>query len=356
MAKVTIVYFSGYGHTAKQAEAVAEGARGVEGVEVGLVSVDKVNFDELKLSDAIIFGTPTYMGSAAAQFKAFMDSTSKKMMVADWRDKLAGGFTNSGSPSGDKLGTFIQLVMFANQHGMIWVGAAQLPGNNYSKGSPENINRLGFYLGAAAQSNADEGPDKAPPATDLRTARTYGARIAKIALQFARGKMVERTMIQNTAPVSKSIERTVIMNTASSIPTVPGTPFGGGFFTSARIDDGKLVVLITAPKHNGESEEIAWSELEGFCTGLKIGDFGDWRAPTRFEAMDQFRFLGQDNAVVDAFKPGGAEAFEKTWYWSDAMYAPLFAWAQSFNFGDQGNDHPKFGGHRVRAVREMILI
>jgi multimeric flavodoxin WrbA len=188
MAKIVIVYHSGYGHTAKQAEAVAEGAKGVAGAEVSLVPVDKVNWDELKAADAIIFGAPTYMGSLSAPFKAFMDASSKQWMAGDWKDKVAGGFTNSASQSGDKLNSLFQLVVFATQHGMIWVGLGLPPGNNHSKGSVEDLNRLGIFLGAAAQSNADQGPDVVPPETDLRTARHYGARIATYTRQLVRAR------------------------------------------------------------------------------------------------------------------------------------------------------------------------
>ena len=85
MTKVAIVYHSGYGHTAKLAEAVAEGVtRG--GAEVSLLKADDLTkpdegpWDQLNEADAIIFGAPTYMGSASATFKQFQDATSKVWM------------------------------------------------------------------------------------------------------------------------------------------------------------------------------------------------------------------------------------------------------------------------------------
>ncbi len=188
MSQIAIVYHSGYGHTQRQAEAVAEGVAAVAGVKAVLIPVAEAEARsaELEAASGIIFGAPTYMGSASAPFKAFMDWSSKPWGARAWKDKLAAGFTNSASQSGDKLNTLIQLAVFAAQHGMIWVGVDLMPGNNNSKGSVNDLNRLGGFLGALAQSNADEGPDKGPIASDLATARHLGQRVAEQAKRFAR--------------------------------------------------------------------------------------------------------------------------------------------------------------------------
>lgn len=187
MTQVSIVYHSGYGHTGAQAKAVARGAARVDGVTVHLFNVDEaqLQWEVLKASDAIIFGSPTYMGSASGQFKTFMDASSKAWFVRDWKDKLAAGFTTSASQSGDKLNTLIQLAVFAAQHGMIWVGQDLMPGNNHSKGSVNDLNRLGGFLGAMAQANSDQGPDLAPIQSDLLTAEHLGERVATLAKRFA---------------------------------------------------------------------------------------------------------------------------------------------------------------------------
>ena len=182
MTKLAVVYHSGYGHTEKQAKAVAQGASKVVGVEVTLLNTDEAQqqWELLKSVDAIIFGSPTYMGSASAQFKAFMDASSKAWYTRDWQDKVAAGFTTSASQSGDKLNTLVQLTIFAAQHGMIWVGQDLLPGNNSSTGSVNDLNRLGSFMGAMAQANADQGADVAPIESDLRTAEHLGERVATI--------------------------------------------------------------------------------------------------------------------------------------------------------------------------------
>jgi multimeric flavodoxin WrbA len=190
MTHIAIVYHSGYGHTARQAEAVARGVRGTPGTVAHLIRVEEVeqHWPTLAAADGIIFGAPTYMGSASAPFKAFMDASSKAWAAGDWKDKLAAGFTNSASQNGDKLATLQQLAIFAAQHGMIWVGLGLPPGNNSSKGSPEDLNRLGSFLGAMAQSNADQGPEHGPTPADLRTAEHLGRRVAEAAARWRLGQ------------------------------------------------------------------------------------------------------------------------------------------------------------------------
>ncbi|MGY5811625.1 flavodoxin family protein [Rhizobium sp. LEGMi198b] len=190
--RIAIVYHSGYGHTGRQAEAVKAGVDEVEGVETLLLTVDKVDrhWDDLNAAQAIIFGSPTYMGSVSASFKAFQEATSHAVLAKGylWKDKIAAGFTTSGSRSGDKLSTLMQMVVFAAQHGMHWVGLDLPPANCSSTGSEEDMKRLGFWLGAGAQANTDEGPETAPPASDLATARYLGRRVALTTLQFVRGR------------------------------------------------------------------------------------------------------------------------------------------------------------------------
>jgi multimeric flavodoxin WrbA len=189
---VAVVFHSGYGHTARQAQAVAAGASGVVGVESQLIPVEdaETTWADLERADAIIFGTPTYMGGPSAQFKIFQEATSKKVMAAGfkWKDKIAAGFSNSGSRSGDKLATLIQIALFAAQHGMHWVNLGLPPSNNSSTGSENDLNRLGFFLGAGAQSNVDQGPEVAPPEADLATARHLGQRVAQVTQQLVRGR------------------------------------------------------------------------------------------------------------------------------------------------------------------------
>lgn len=182
---IAIVYHSGYGHTAKVAEAIAEGAKAANG-NVQLIKADTITdaeWDSLDAADAIIFGAPTYMGSLSGPFKVFMDATSRKWGEQKWQNKVAAGFTNSASYSGDKLNSLQQLVTLAMQHGMIWVGQAERAPQFGESDMPDadKINRLGSWTGLMTQANHAGSADVAPGAGDLETARRFGTRITHIA-------------------------------------------------------------------------------------------------------------------------------------------------------------------------------
>lgn len=190
MKKVAVVHHSGYGHTTRQAAAVRDGAASA-GAEAKLYSVtelDDAAWNELNGADAIVFGAPTYMGSVSAPFKEFMDKSSKVWFTQGWKNKLAAGFTNSASQSGDKLNSLVQLAVFGAQHGMIWVSAGLMPGNNSTTGAVSDLNRLGSYIGAMAQSNADQGADGMVD-SDLATAAELGKRVAKAAAAYDASKL-----------------------------------------------------------------------------------------------------------------------------------------------------------------------
>lgn len=183
MTQVVIVYHSGYGHTLKVAEATRQGAASVEGVEATLMSVVDMNdesWTRLAGADAIIFGSPTYMGGPSWQFKQFADASSKPWFGQLWKDKIAGGFTNSASLNGDKYATLMYFVTLAMQHSMIWVGTGMMPSNS-SKAQRDDPNRMGSFIGVMTQADSDAPPELAPPPGDLKTAEAYGKRIAEAA-------------------------------------------------------------------------------------------------------------------------------------------------------------------------------
>ncbi|WP_144185509.1 flavodoxin family protein [Elioraea rosea] len=190
MASIAIVFHSGYGHTKAVAESVRAGAAAVSGASVELIAVGAdgtipdSGWETLDKADAIVFGAPTYMGSASGPFKVFMDATSKVWMKQGWKDKFAAGFSNSGSWAGDKLATLIQFSLLAAQHGMIWIPFGMFPGYNNSKGSANDLNRTGHFLGLGTQANVDEGADVAPPAADHETAKAFGRRVAETVVRL----------------------------------------------------------------------------------------------------------------------------------------------------------------------------
>lgn len=188
---VGIAYTSGYGHTRELATAVAHGAESVPGTSAELIDVAALTDDgwrTLDRCDAIVFGSPTYMGSASGAFHAFAEATSGRWMSRAWQDKIAAGFTNSGSMSGDKLHTLQYFSILASQHGMHWISLGLLPGWNTTTASEQDRNRLGFYLGAGAQTWNDQGPE-AVHAADLSTAWHLGERVATHTGRFADGAL-----------------------------------------------------------------------------------------------------------------------------------------------------------------------
>jgi multimeric flavodoxin WrbA len=186
---IAIAYHSGHGHTAVLAEAVRDGAAGA-GAEVHLIKVDEITDEQWELldrADAIVFGSPTYMGTASGAFHVFAEATSKRWFGQDWNDKLAASFTNSGSKSGDKLHTLQFFQILAAQHGMHWVSLGLRPGWNSATASENDLNRLGVFTGAAAQTNVDEGPDGVHK-SDIATAEHLGRRVTETARTFTTGR------------------------------------------------------------------------------------------------------------------------------------------------------------------------
>lgn len=185
---VSVVYHSGYGHTAKVAEAISKGVKSA-GANVSLIEITSMNDEKwltLDNSQAIIFGAPTYMGSVSGSFKMFMDATSKQWMEKKWKDKIAAGFTNSGSYSGDKLASIQQIFHLAMQHSMIWVGQAEsapMLGDNELP-QLDAINRIGSWSGLMTQANQKSGADISPPKGDLDTAELFGQRIVAICNRY----------------------------------------------------------------------------------------------------------------------------------------------------------------------------
>lgn len=180
MTQIAIVFHSGFGHTRVVAERVQAGAESLAGTRVTLIPVEEIDthWATLEAADAIVFGSPTYMGNVSGPFKVFMDASSKPWLEQKWKDKVAGGFTISGSPSGDKLNTLQSLMIFAMQHGMVWVGNAELPYN------PEGINRLGSMTGVMAQAG-QVAPEVEPNEADRLTAERFGQRIAMATARWA---------------------------------------------------------------------------------------------------------------------------------------------------------------------------
>ncbi len=182
MSKVVVIYHSGYGHTKVVAEHVATGASAKLIAISAEGEISEEAWQTLDAADAIIFGSPTYMGNVSWQFKKFADASSKAWFIRKWQDKVFGGFTNSASPSGDKQVTLIALQTLASQHGGIWVSLGELPSNKKASTSAD-VNNLGGSVGLLARSPSDASVDEVHPG-DLQTAILYGERVAAIAARL----------------------------------------------------------------------------------------------------------------------------------------------------------------------------
>ncbi len=182
MTKTVVVYHSGYGHTSKQAEAVAQGAK------AELIAIDaegnitEAQWQSINQAQAIIFGSPTYMGSVSWQFKKFADATSRYWPTQDWKNKVFGGFTNSASMNGDKHATIHFFFTLSMQHSGIWVGTGLMPSNSKAA-KRDDVNYVGSFSGAMMQTPFDATVDEVSKG-DLETARLYGERVMQLAVKL----------------------------------------------------------------------------------------------------------------------------------------------------------------------------
>lgn len=185
MPEIVVIYHSGYGHTQRQAQAVAAGAG------ARLIAIDAEGnlpegaWEELQAADAIVFGSPTYMGGPSWQFKKFADATSRAWFASAWRNKLFAGFTNSASVIGDKTATLNYFVTLAMQHGGVWVGTGMQPANTKAA-RRDDLNWAGVWSGATSVSPMDASAAEMVQG-DLDFAFAFGQRVAEVAQRWTAG-------------------------------------------------------------------------------------------------------------------------------------------------------------------------
>lgn len=197
--KVLVVYYSMYGHTLKLAQAVAEGAGQVAGIEVVLRRVqefDAVNqiidqneaaramreqqqqisvctVDDLKTADGVVFGSPTRYGNMTAQLKQLFDSTASLWLNGDMEGKPAGVFTSTASTHGGQETTLLTMMVPLLHLGMLVVGVP------YStEGMIHTEARGGTPYGATTIAGGQG--ELQPQPEDLAIARALGQRVAEI--------------------------------------------------------------------------------------------------------------------------------------------------------------------------------
>jgi NAD(P)H dehydrogenase (quinone) len=199
MINIAIVYSSGHGHTRTVAEHIQRGADVFPNTQTELIEISSTQVGQngrwsdpgimtrLAGANAIVFGSPTYMGSAHGLFKLFLECGLTPWFDQVWKDKIAAGFTNSGSRSGDKLIALEQMAVFASQMSMVWVGVGDQPGGNFAQTRPTDVNLNGSWLGLMTQSIADGTSETAPYPGDLLTAERFGRRIARTTSRWMLG-------------------------------------------------------------------------------------------------------------------------------------------------------------------------
>lgn len=202
--KVLILYYSAYGHIHQMAEAVAEGAREVEGAEVilrrvpetlpediqaktGIIEAQKafshipiVKLEELEEADAIILGTPTRFGNMAGQMRQFLDCTGGLWARGALVGKVGSVFTSTSTQHGGQESTILSFHITLLHHGMVIVG---LP---YSFEGQSGVDELkGGSPYGAGTITGNEG-ERYPSQVELEAARYQGRHVASIAAKLAR--------------------------------------------------------------------------------------------------------------------------------------------------------------------------
>ena len=185
--KIAIIYFTHTDATGMLANSIAKGIKeedsNIEILEHKICGKEIIEgrfvnpslFDSLLTCDAIIMGSPTYMGGVSAQFKAFADASSEYWSEQLWANKVAAGFTSGSALNGDQSSSLNYLVTLANQHGMYWVGLDLAHGYR-----DLGLNRLGCQVGVVSQSfNGNVH------SIDDLTAQYLGKRVASVVTKLA---------------------------------------------------------------------------------------------------------------------------------------------------------------------------
>ena len=204
MDRVDIVFYSMYGHVYQLAKAVAEGAREIPEIEVGLYQVPELvpeekleasgakaaraafahipvaEPDALADADAIIFGTPTRFGNMCAQMRNFLDQTAALWFKGALIGKVGSVFASTASQHGGQETTITSFHTTLFHHGMIVVGVP------YSEQRLLTMDEItgGTPYGATTLANADGS--RQPSENELAIARFQGRHVAEVTQKLCR--------------------------------------------------------------------------------------------------------------------------------------------------------------------------
>ena len=201
--KILVVFYSMYGHIAKMADAVAEGAREIEGADVvirrvpetlppdvleklgaaesqkGLSHIPVCSVDELAEADAIIFGTPTRFGNMCGQMRQFLDATGQLWMKGALVGKAGSAFTSSATQHGGQESTLLSFHITLLHQGMVVIG---LP---YSFAGQTRIDEITGGSPYGASTIAGSKGERNPSDNELAAARFQGRHVAAIAAKLS---------------------------------------------------------------------------------------------------------------------------------------------------------------------------
>jgi NAD(P)H dehydrogenase (quinone) len=201
--KVLVVYYSLYGHIYRMAQAVAEGAQSVAGVEAELRQVPEtlpdevlvkmgafetrkqqagvpiVTLDDLVNADALVFGTPTRFGNMCGQMRQFLDTTGQLWLKGALVGKVGSVFTASATQHGGQESTILSFHITLLHQGMVIVGlpytfAGQMRIDEITGGSPYGASTIAGGKG-----------ERMPSENELQAARFQGRHVAAIAKRLA---------------------------------------------------------------------------------------------------------------------------------------------------------------------------
>lgn len=202
-AKVQVIFYSTYGHVHRLAEAIAEGVREVAGAQAEVMQVPETLPDDvlakmgavearkafahvpiadpkrLAEADAIILGTPTRYGAAAAQMRAFLDATGGLWVSGALIGKVGSGFTSTASQHGGQETTLLTLSTFFFHMGMVIAGVP------YSAQELLSLDEISGGTPYGASTIAGARGERQPTANELAIARAQGRHVASIANKLA---------------------------------------------------------------------------------------------------------------------------------------------------------------------------
>jgi len=202
-ANIQIVFYSMYGHVYQLAEAIASGAREIDGADVALYQIPELlpkealersgalaaraafahvpvaTPDQLAEADAIIFGTPTRFGNMCAQMRNFLDQTGKLWMEGKLIGKAGSVFTSTATQHGGQETTIASFHTTLLHHGMVVVGVP------YSQAALLNMNEITGGTPYGASTLAGHDGSRQPTENELAIARFQGRHVAEIAKKLA---------------------------------------------------------------------------------------------------------------------------------------------------------------------------